>query len=720
MSDTTNIGSGPGARVARGAILRDDQAMLETALALADLAHDDPDEALCRIAGELRDLTGSRFCAVYALERDEVLPLVVNIAGEITTDHVARSCPVEAVAIAAAVRRSRGPHVIARDYGAPICCTSETGGSEFASGLVLPMLVGREVTGLVELCDAVPRDYDDEVPLAARLVTIAARAARWAVSERRATARAIIADKVLDLNEVIASARTLDEFARPILEHLRAATGAEDCDLWKAEGSLLTCIGSVDSNGWDESVVGDEWDLVDYPSYRAAAAAQSVRVVTSLNDPNLTDVELTSFTRWGFRSNLCLPLLVDDGLVGYIDVFDKRERDYAESLEYVRTIGRMLAGAFQKILLLEQVETANRDLHTVLEISTTLTSAKFFEEALGMLARKGCEALGMPVCIVNEYLDEIDSLVARASYDAVEGEAFDGTGVSRDLRDYPGDRAILEGGEIVVELVSDPDLDPATRVSMVEWGEKICLNVPLVYKGDPVGVLMFLETREERQLKRHELELARALGEQAALAIHNARLSRVLREKKEIDDATGLYNGRYFRQRAYEEMARARRHGLALSLVLIEIDGYRRFSVGHGRAVVHELLGTVAAIIRGAAHPHVDVAAHLGAGKFGLLLPCAALDGDGAPAALDESVAEDGWVGPHPHGAAGVGERIRREVVALAALEGGTELAEPVTVSAGVSAFGEATPDSDALLDLATAALQRAREAGGDRVDLAG
>jgi GAF domain-containing protein len=719
VSDRSRSGDDSGGSVARGGILRDDQALLDTALALADLAHDDPDVALQRVAGELRDLTGSRFCAIYALERDELLPLVVNDAGAFVTADVPAAIPVAASAIAGAVRGARGPHVIAREYGAPICRAGEDDAASFVSGLVLPMIVGRELTGVVELCDAVARDYDGEVPLATRLVTIAARAARWAVDARRATAHAVIADKVLEFGEVIARARTLDEFARPILEHLRAATGAEDCDLWKAEGDLLTCIGSVDSNGWDDDVVGDEWDLKDYPSYQSAAASLSVRVVSSLDDPNLTEVELDSFTRWGFRSNLCLPLLVEDELVGYIDVFDTRPRDYAECLDYVRTIGRLLAGAFQKILLVDQVETANRDLRTVLEISTALTSAKLFDEALSLLVRKAAAALDMPVCILNEYVEEIDALVARASYDALEGEAFDGTGVPRHLDDFPGDREILERGEVVVEQVSDPDLDPATRESMEEWNEKTCLNIPLIYKGDPIGLLMFLETREEKVLRRHELELARAVGEQAALAIHNARLSRTVREKTETDDATGLHHGRSFRQRAYEEIARARRHGLGLSLVLVEIDAYRKFSLTHGREAADELLASVAAIVRGAAHPHVDIAAHLGSGKFGLLLPCAPLDGDGAPADLDESIAEDGWIGPHPHGAAGVAERIRREVAALTVLDRGTGLDGAVTVSGGVSVFGEATRDSDALLDAATAALRTARETGGDRIELA-
>ena len=61
---------------------------------------------------------------------------------------------------------------------------------------------------------------------------------------------------------------------------------------------------------------------------------------------------------------------------------------------------------------------------------------------------------------------------------------------------------------------------------MEEWGEKACLNVPLIVEGERLGLLVLIETTRERVFGPAEVELARALGEQAAIAIRHARLYR--------------------------------------------------------------------------------------------------------------------------------------------------------------------------------------------------
>ena len=83
---------------------------------------------------------------------------------------------------------------------------------------------------------------------------------------------------------------------------------------------------------------------------------------------------------------------------------------------------------------------------------------------------------------------------------------------------------MLTGGRIVEERVSDPALDERNRRWMIDNGEASCLNVPLVYEGRPIGLLSFLELEEERRFTAGERELAAGLGEQAAVAIHNAEL----------------------------------------------------------------------------------------------------------------------------------------------------------------------------------------------------
>ena len=76
------------------------------------------------------------------------------------------------------------------------------------------------------------------------------------------------------------------------------------------------------------------------------------------------------------------------------------------------------------------------------------------------------------------------------------------------------------------ESISDERLPADVRASMEDWGEKACLNVPLVIEGEPLGILVLTETRRERIFGRGEVELARALAEQAATAIRHARLYR--------------------------------------------------------------------------------------------------------------------------------------------------------------------------------------------------
>jgi GAF domain-containing protein len=721
MSKTSADRQDSAPRVARGGILSDADAFIDTALALTDLAHDEPEEAVHRIAGELRDLTGSRFCAIYMVERSALRPVTVNEHGAILTELEQRRCPLKNLPAAKAVVKDSQPMSFEK-YGLPLCRIGfdDDKPRTYEAAMVLPMIVKRRVIGLVEICDAVARDYDAERVIVERLVKVATRAVIWAGDARRLTARELVATELLELGEFIARAHNLSELVRPICENLRKVIGAEDCDIWQCEGDRITCLGSVDGNGWDASVVGSSYELSKYPAYAAAVRSGSVRVVASHDDPTITLVEREALEKWDFRSNLCLPLMVDDTPVGFIDVFDTRERDYGEHLEFVRNVGRMLAGAFHRAVVADQLERRNAEMQVLLDVSRALGSAAVYEDALAIVARKAGEALGLPSSVINEYVPELDSLVIRANYDRGEGESYDGLGVATQLDEAPSDRAILEGGEIVVEQVSDPELPADTRGSMEQWGEKTCLNVPLWFKGQPIGMMMLLESAEERHFSEGELNLARAIGEQAALAIQNARLYRSLKQKSETDKLTGLYNSRFFRQRLSDEVARARRHHLPVSMFIADVDDLRRFTMAAGRQLANELLSTVSDLIRTRLHARVDVAAHLGGGKFAVLLPHTPLEGDeGVAEASPEDLDEDGE-GHHRQGALGVAERLRREVEALTILAAGARLPQTVTTSIGVVEFSNDMANAEAFMDAAEDAVGRAKKAGKNRVETAG
>ncbi len=125
---------------------------------------------------------------------------------------------------------------------------------------------------------------------------------------------------------------------------------------------------------------------------------------------------------------------------------------------------------------------------------------------------------------------------------------------------------------------------------MEYWGEKSCLSVPLVFEGQPLGLLEIVETRYERRFTTEERELAQALGEQAAVAIQNARLFRQLEEQNRR--LMALFE-------ASQAMAGHRSADEALERVALEVAGLfeeRDCAVGicvqlpdgeHRRMVVH-------------------------------------------------------------------------------------------------------------------------------------
>ncbi len=345
----------------------------------------------------------------------------------------------------------------------------------------------------------------------------------------------------------------------------------------------------------------------------------------------------------------------------------------------------------------------------MLDVGAALATAATLDVALSTVARAAATALDLPVCIISEYVEEIDSLVTRALNEMHPRADDDALGAPTRLDEHPGVRAILEGGVVVIEQISDRKLNRATRDSMERRGEKTCLNVPLLFRGAPLGVMMLLAIDEERQLSDRNLELARAIGGQAAVAIQNARLNRAVQRHVERDELTGLGNARFVRRRLAEEVARARRYGLPLSLVSLELDEFRAYSLEHGRPAANDLLRGVGRLIAGFLHTHIDAAGRYGGDKFVVVLPHARLYDSGG-AALGEGG------GPHEGGAAALAERLRDQVAGLATDGRGKRLARRATVSVGVAELGPEMRDGDALLAAADAAQALARGSGGNSV----
>jgi diguanylate cyclase (GGDEF)-like protein/putative nucleotidyltransferase with HDIG domain len=115
--------------------------------------------------------------------------------------------------------------------------------------------------------------------------------------------------------------------------------------------------------------------------------------------------------------------------------------------------------------------------------------------------------------------------------------------------------------------------------------------------------------------ERHDLQLQLAAAQQRI-----KELEQSVRHGKEIDELTGLPSLRRFRAQVEIELQRARRHGRALTLAVLDVDGFRALNERHGFAAGDKVLAAVGEVLLFDIRAH-DVACRVSADEFAILMP---------------------------------------------------------------------------------------------------
>jgi diguanylate cyclase (GGDEF)-like protein len=211
---------------------------------------------------------------------------------------------------------------------------------------------------------------------------------------------------------------------------------------------------------------------------------------------------------------------------------------------------------------------------------------------------------------------------------------------------------------------------------------------PLVIPLGPDGSedAMLLLTPAGADFGDQSRELALWLGSQAAVALENVRLHRIVERQASTDGLTDLANRRHFEETLASEISRAERFGGELALVLADLDDFKKVNDRYGHQAGDDVLREFAEILRETVRD-IDLAARYGGEEFAVLLPQTDLEG---------------------------GERLAerlREAMAERRLGFVPGMSFTVTSSFGVAAFPDAATPA-ALFAAADEALYRAKSAG--------
>ena len=279
----------------------------------------------------------------------------------------------------------------------------------------------------------------------------------------------------------------------------------------------------------DTDFIGVDNTINRHPGVERVFREGGVAVVQAADErPGSPDHE--RMQSWGEQTALYVPLALDGATLGLLELVERRRRrEFTEAdTRLVSALAEVAAVAISNAKSSERQSVVNARLSSLLQTGRALTSTVDLEEVLNLVAESSAAAMDVPECLIYEYDADDDSLYMRSLYERDGTGAYEQLGEPLPLADWPNDRRILFGREVVEERVSDESMDPATRSTMIENGELSALSVPLWFEGEPVGILVLVETRDARRFSEHEFELARGLGEQAAVAIHNAHLYRRL------------------------------------------------------------------------------------------------------------------------------------------------------------------------------------------------
>lgn len=291
--------------------------------------------------------------------------------------------------------------------------------------------------------------------------------------------------------------------------------------------------------------------------------------------------------------------------------------------------------------------------------------------------------------------DRADRLVRRAMWEAAADAPSGGPPEHIVIADWALTRRVAALHEVHIHSVGHlPDDWEIERRLLQEWGVNAALAVPMVTDGQFAGAVLVEVTLDEIEFDATHLTSLRSAAAILAGAFARHDLERALARQARSDALTGLANRWAFNdqlRQALDEINGGRSSGVAVALV--DIDRFKHVNDEVGHEAGDRLLVEVADRLRGAAPPEASVA-RLGGDEF-LVLHTAAPSAEVAHARTGDI---------------------------LAALGAPFELAgDPVVLTASVGLVHTVDGDADPveLLRRAELAMYRAKEGGGDRVEVA-
>lgn len=352
--------------------------------------------------------------------------------------------------------------------------------------------------------------------------------------------------------------------------------------------------------------------------------------------------------------------------------FDESDLDFIEGL--AGQIGVALANAAQAA----EWNMRSRQLEMLNELAEKINTTLVVEEVLDLVVKLTLEVThadrGFLMLRDNSDPDHPDQLVCKAAFD-LQGNQLLNERISMSICNK-----VLSTGQAVtvVDATADEEFQAAKSIMSLNLRTLMC--VPLQAKGKNLGVLYVDSQAVVTTFTEKDLDLLKAIAGHSSGAIENATLySSLERRASELEEAlekyrqaeheastdmlTGLHNRRYFTIQTNREIELSKRHHRAMSLIMLDVDHFKKFNDAYGHAIGDEVLKVMGRVLPESVRT-TDIAARFGGEEFVVLCP----DTDS-------------------EGAMRVAERIREAIMAVELVDLEGKPVRQITASLGVTSL---------------------------------
>ncbi len=396
---------------------------------------------------------------------------------------------------------------------------------------------------------------------------------------------------------------------------------------------------------------------------------------------NLTQFsrELKCFSFLNPNTVISAPIKSEEGIIGVVTAINKEERKIfsPDDAEFLGIATHHFRAMIKESILRQELHQKINELTAMSQIAQVTTSTLKLVDLLNQVLQvliKLFDASSGSIMLVEKGLLKIraahglhPSIVKRARRKLGEGIS----------------------GYVAQERKSLLLTNPLEESKLKGVKESIRDSViaPLEARENVVGVVCLNNENGKNRFTSEHLRLLEALSNQIAIAVENARIYELTQRKSVTDQLTELYNHAYFWERLNEEIERAKRHSHHLSLIMIDIDDFKKYNDLFGHLKGDDSLRTLSQILKTQIRKS-DIAARYGGEEFAIILP--------------ETSMKKAFV---------LAERVRKAVE-----ENKDKFLSPLTISLGVATFPTSAQDAKSLLQQSDFALYDAKKSGKNKV----